>query len=32
MALTDIMLEQLGIARDIVEAGRDVVPAWRDPA
>jgi hypothetical protein len=29
MALTDIMLEQLSIARRLIEAGENVVPAWR---
>jgi hypothetical protein len=29
MVLTDIMLEQLAVARGIVQAGRDLVPAWR---
>ena len=29
MALTDIMLEQLAIARGVVQAGRNLVPAWR---
>src|SRR3569833_2005775 len=28
MALTDIMLEQLDVARAVVRAGREVVPSW----
>jgi hypothetical protein len=29
MSLATIMLDQLGVARHIVEAGQEVVPAWR---
>ena len=29
MSLASIMLEQLSVARHIVEAGQEVVPAWR---
>ena len=29
MSLATIMLEQLGVARSIIEDGQEVVPAWR---
>ena len=29
MSLSEIMLEQLGVAHAIVEDGHEVVPAWR---
>jgi hypothetical protein len=29
MSLVDVMIDQLGTARKILEDGQEVVPAWR---